>query len=280
MRSALAILALLAACGGGTVAVVIATPPQPRASEPAASAPAVPAPAASAPASAPEVIATQWRTSWAGAWTVGGTIVQPVITCPASGADPESLEGRAQPGTAADWMTFGDAAHALAGIAGVTDGRLMLDSLQTRELGGWALLSAARWAPDRPLRLETVIDLTEGWISAPLIAGEGDYRQLSLRVVEGGVRAELGAPCHWQLLQTYPPGPRALALEYTPAADICWRYYVDGALLAEERCDHLGAPLTGPARAGLYVVSTDVERGRLTSGRVRAVVGPITVMEQ
>ena len=159
MRISLVILALLAACGGGTVAVVIATPPQPRASEPAASAPAVQAPAASAPdaaASAPEPAASTPAASpsWAmllmrEPWerlTVGGWIRREQHPpCPDSGADPGSFAETAFGAPAAGWAPVGNV------VAGVSDGHLLIDQVQTG--GGWALLHSTLLDHTRPLRV-------------------------------------------------------------------------------------------------------------------------------
>jgi len=270
-RGWLAIAGLLAACGGGGVAVVAVQTPagQPA---PAASAPA--APAASSPASAWSVL---WGDSWADL-AVGGTINPAPITCRDESDPPDSFMGQVAPAQGARWAVFGHPAPAAYALAG---GRLQVDSLQTRSTGGWALIGAQALDATKPLRLQTTIDLHPdpgAWISAPLLADEGDYRQISLRAVGDRIHADLGAPCYWAPLASYAPGPRAVMLEYTPPpADVCWRYYVDGLLLAEERCNHKGAALRNNPRAAVYVVNVGVESGSQEQGRVRATVGPITV---
>ena len=288
MRISLVILALLAACGGGTVAVVIATPPQPRASEPAASAPAVQAPAASAPdaaASAPEPAASTPAASpsWAmllmrEPWerlTVGGWIRREQHPpCPDSGADPGSFAETAFGAPAAGWAPVGNV------VAGVSDGHLLIDQVQTG--GGWALLHSTLLDHTRPLRVETTVDLQPdpgAWLGITLHAGEGDYREIALHEADGALVVGTWAPCfiRWALAPVQP-GPRAVALEYTPSpADICWRYYVDDVLVLAERCDDRGAQLDSPPRVGVFAVNLRAESQHGFAGRLRAAVGPITV---
>ena len=267
-RALIIVLVLLAACGGGGVAVLTASPP-------------VQAPA-SAPASAPAPVpdaAPVWSAVWGESWadlSIGGAINPAPIKCPADESDPpDSFMGRVAPAPGARWANFGNP----DGLR-LAPGSLAINSQQTRSTGGWALISAQS-LPLQPLRLQAVVDLQPSpgaWISVPLLADEGDYRQISLRAVGDRIHADLGAPCYWAPLATYGPGPRALMLEYTPPpADICWRYYVDGLLLAEERCDHKGAALRNPPRPAIYVVNVGVESGQQPDGVVQATVGPITL---
>lgn len=301
MRHLIALAAVVIAACGGAPAPDAAPPPQapvqaptaPPAVVPAPTVPPpppVPIPAASAalPAptpgdSAPLVVnppaagpswVDLWREDWA-AFKVAGVVLQPVIDCRGGPADPGGGEVSAAFQDGARWGIFGNLSTAVVKAEG---GRLMLDSWQAEQWSGFALLSAARFDPAVSLLLEGTIELQPddgAWISLPLIAGEGDYRQISLRADSGQITADLGAPCYYRPLATFPPGPRRLALEWRPGEG--WRYSIDGVLLHTEAASHAGASLVGPPRVGIYVVNVGVESRRLPAGRVRATVGPLRV---
>lgn len=239
--------------------------------------PAASAPVGGNPPAAGPSWAELWREDWA-APVMGGVVVQPVIDCRGGPADPQAVETWASLAAADTWALFGDRAHVKAGLVSATGGQLVVDSAQDAQAGGWAILSARRFDPAVSLLLEGTIELQPddgAWISLPLIAGEGDYRQISLRADSGQITADLGAPCYYRPLATFPPGPRRLALEWRPGEG--WRYSVDGVLLHTEAASHAGANLAGPPRVGIYVVNVGVESRRLPAGRVRATVGPLRV---
>lgn len=273
-----------AAADTGPVAPVappVATTTPPSAPVPAVGDPAQPAgpsgpsgPVADTPQAAPVL----WREEWA-APVMGGRVGQPIIDCAGGETDPQTGETWANMSAGDTWATFGAQSQALAGIVSATGGALVLDSAQAAHAGGWALLSAVRFDPAVSLLLEGTIELQPdagAWISLPLIHGEGDYRQISLREDNGQITADLGAPCFYQVLGTYPPGPRRLALGWHPING--WTYSIDGVLLHTEPITHNRADLAGPVRVGLYVVNVGVEAGRLSSGVVRATVSPLRVM--
>ena len=276
MRSALAILVLLAACGGGTVAVINAVPAEPAASAPDVQAPAAsaPEPAASAPEASPSWATLLWREPWERLAVGGGIRREQHPRCPESGTDPGSLPETSF-GVAADgWVTVG------AVDARVSAGHLLIDQVQAG--GGWALLHGTLLDHTKPLRVETTIDLQPdpgAWLGITLHAGEGDYREIALHEADGALVVGTWAPCfvRWAVAPVQP-GPRAVALEYhPPPGDICWRYYVDGQLVLAERCDDRGAQLAGPPRVGLFAVNLRAESQHGFAGRLRATVGPINV---
>lgn len=289
-RSVFLVLVLVAACGGGTVAVITAVPAEPAASAPAAGKPAAQAPAASAPdvgASAPETAASAPAASpsWAALlmrepWerlSVGGWIRRDHAPCAGREADPGSFAETSFGVPAGGWAPVGNV------VAAVSDGRLLIDQAQSG--GGWALLSGTLLDHTRPLRVETTIDLQPdpfAWLGITLHAGEGDYREIALHEADGALVVGTWAPCfiRWALAPV-ALGARAVALEYTPPpAEVCWRYYVDDALVLAERCDDRGAQLDSAPRVGVFAVNLRAESQHGYSGRLRAVVGPITVMEQ
>lgn len=303
--------AIMGACGGYAVApdepVVVAALPAPAAASapvaeaapsahaaspvaPPAPAPAptlppepeTPEPAPPEPVAAPLPPAPVPLPLWAEDWmapVISGVVVQPIINCHGQQADPQDGEWSAFFPSGATWGMFGSRAQIAGDIVSATGGSLVVDSLQTPAQGGWAILSAARFDPAVQLVLEGTIELQPdagAWISLPLIHGEGDYRQISLREDNGQITADLGAPCFYQVLGTYPPGPRRLALGWHPING--WTYSIDGVLLHTEPITHNRADLAGPVRVGLYVVNVGVEAGRLSSGVVRATVSPLRVM--
>ncbi len=270
-----------AAADTGPVAPVappVATTTPPSAPVPAVGDPAQPAgpsgpsgPVADTPQAAPVL----WREEWA-APVMGGRVGQPIIDCAGGETDPQTGETWANMSAGDTWATFGAQSQALAGIVSATGGALVLDSAQDAHAGGWALLSAVRFDPAVSLLLEGTIELQPdagAWISLPLIAGEGDYRQIALRAEGQRIVAELGAPCYSRRLADYPAGPRHLTLQWQPGSG--WSYSVDGVLLHTEPVSHAGADLAGPVRVGLYVVNVGVESRQLAAGRVRATVGPL-----
>lgn len=289
------LVVVLVACGGYVAApevapivppVVIA--PAPAASEPGKPAavvppvelvqpaPEPPAPPASAPLT--PTFTELWREDWL-APVMGGYVIQPIINCAGSINDPQTAETFSQFANSDSWATFGDRAQIRSDIASATGGALVLDSAQDAARGGWAILSAARFEPSVQMVLEGTIELQPdqgAWISMPLIAGEGDYRQISLREDNGQITADMGAPCYYKRLATYPPGPLHLKLGWHPITG--WTYSVDGVLLHSEPVDHANADLAGPVRIGIYVVNVGVESRRQASGRVRANVGPLRLL--
>lgn len=266
---AFAAVIVLAACGGGSRA--------PASSQPQAS-------ASSQPQAQQDPQAAAWvavmREDWS-RLSAGGSITPAPISCPADGSDPVgSHMGRIAPAPGARWAYFGGHAGSAAELS-VSGGMLRVDSLQGPGKPGMALIGAETLPRSAGLRLQVSIDLEPSpgaWISAPLLVNEGDYRQISLRAVGDRIHADVGAPCYWAPLANYPRGLRSIAIEYVPEGEVCWRYFVDGAALHEERCDHKRAALDGDPRAAIYVVNVGVESGVQAEGVVRADVGPIEVL--
>jgi hypothetical protein len=162
-------------------------------------------------------------------------------------------------------------------------GMLTVDSLQSSG-GGWAIVNATSLPFDRSVRLRTVVDLQSdpgAWLGLALWDGEADYREVALYWRADGLRVGWWAPCFWRDLAPVAPGARALQITYTPPpSSVCWQAHVDGALVHSEACTHAGAPLVGNANAGLWVVNLDAEARRLSTGRVRASVGPVVAEQQ
>lgn len=273
---ALLALILLTACGGGGAAppAPMQTPaPPPPDSQP------VPPPVVS---SDPPVVvddrrSLSWvevlREDWATPLVTGGWVRHSGLNCRGGTVDPDQPpEGSFAAGAA--WAVFGGVSGNLAAQGGA----LHIDSFQ--HAGGYALLTGRIWPTDRPLAVQTTVDLRAdpgAWLGITLIADETDYRELAVYEHGGRLRAGVWHPCmvDWGVAEL-EPGPRTLRLEYTPRAVICWRHYVDGRMVRAERCDAPGAPLVSPARVGIYVVNLRAE-GLKQPGWVRATVGPLIV---
>lgn len=270
------LLIVLAACGGASAPVYLALQP------PAVQAPAV---AASVPATAtlppPPATPATWRALAAEDWT------RPLFGGYTRAADYPGCSGPADQDVAmpppvvpadASWIPFGP-------VSGATfaPGALQIDSLQASG-GGWAIVNATPLPFDRTVRLRTVVDLTEdpgAWLGLALWDGEADYRELALYWRADGLRVGWWAPCYWRDITAVRPGARDLQITYTPPPSaVCWQAHVDGALVHSEACTHAGAPLVGNAHAGLWVVNLDAEAQRLSTGRVRASVGPVVAEQQ
>lgn len=302
-RYALAAAVALAACGGHVaapeplppiaepappvVAAPVAAPPEvaPRPVVPAPQpqqpeTPTVPAPAAPvASAPAPIVVvdlppaspswADLWREDWA-APRLSGWVRHNPPGCAGQLGDNSILSGPANipPGA---WASIGR-------VSGVTFASGLLSIDDTQAAGGWALLSEATFDHAKPLRLTGVVDLAPdagAWLGLTLIQDESDYREIALYESGGSLRVGLWAPCYVQDLAAVPSGPRALALTWHPTDG--WAFEVDGVTIHREPIDHAGAALVGRPRVGVYAVNIGAESRRLSSGRLRATVGPLRV---
>lgn len=282
------IVLILAACGGGVQSPAQPAPPVAVVSPPASSTgPVAPVivPPVTPPASAPlpDIVTPDggkgWKQAWLEPWAaplaLGGWVRHSSLHCNGGVVDPDlAPEGSFAAGV---WSAYNGPIGNLHAHAG----QLHIDSFQ--HAGGYALLTTKTWPIDRSLAVQATVDLQPdngAWIGLTLIADETDYRELALYTdyaTAGRISAGVWHPClvEWGI-GTWQPGPRTLRLEYTPGAPVCWRHYVDGALLSTERCDVPGAPLVNPARVGVYIVNLLAE-GQRMPGRVRATVGPITV---
>jgi hypothetical protein len=230
--------------------------------------------------SAPPASQPAWVEAWSERWTVtpaiGIEIDHPQPDCKGSRADPDVPPYDAFTGVdpnGAQWATIGAVEGWSAG-----SGRLRVTSNQFN--GGWALNSYASFDAQRPLRLSGTIALQPdrgAWIGLALIVDEADYREIALYEQGGALHAGIWAPCYIRPLAPVAAGERRVTLEYTPPpAEICWRFYVDQTLLAEERCDRDGAPLRARPRVGLYVVNL-LGESLGSAGVVRAELGALTV---
>lgn len=268
----LAVVAMVSACGGGA-------PGQPipeitagaAVSKPGDTAQAAVSETPKTAVSTPDQAPT-WSAIWAEDWrapVLGGWVQHNAIRCGGQ-ADPDQVA----PGSfsaGATWSPFGQ----VEGLSFTSSGFTVDD---TQHGAGWALLSHQAHDHRKPLRLAGVLQLQPdpgAWLGLTLIGDESDYRELALYESGGQLRVGLWAPCYWRDLQAVGPGPRRLALAWTPGSG--WAYELDGKVIATEAADHLGAALVQPARAGLYVVNIGAESGRLPSGRIRATVGPLTI---
>lgn len=223
-----------------------------------------------------------WREAWSERWSalsLGAEIDHPQPDCKGSTADPDVPVYDAFVGldpTAATWARIGP----VNGLS-VGGGSLRVTNLQRDT--GWALNSYRSFDHTRPLRLSGTVDLQidrSAWVGLALIVDEADYREIAIYEQGGSLHAGIWAPCHSRPLAPVATGPRRITLEYTPPpAAICWRYFVDNMLLAEERCDSDEAPLRAPVRAGLYFVNMITE-SLSQEGSVRAEVGPLIVETQ
>lgn len=294
MRAVLLLAGLLTACGGGedtppfegekteVIAPVAEAPPV---VPPVVVTPSPPIAVAPPPVLTPPVITPPPppKILWAESWTAPvkmGYVSQPTIDCKGKPDDPQTLESFALLGPEDTWASFGTRAQVVEEIISTSQGRIEVFSRQSASRGGWAILTAQQFSPDQSLTLEGKVTLQPdpgAWVSLPLIAGEGDYRQISLREDNGNITADLGAPCYYKPLATFPPGERRLTLSYHPKDG--WTYSIDGVLLHREPLSHAGANLTGPVRVGIYIVNIGVEGLRQPSGLVRVSIGTLTLTE-
>jgi len=277
MRGLLALLLVLAACGGAVAPVVLVVQQaEQAASAPAASAPDVVQAPASTAAAAPS-----WRELASEDWT------RPVFGGYVRAGDYSGCVGQADQDVAmpppvvpagATWVTIGP----MSGASWAA-GTLTVDSMQTPG-AGWAIAHAQALPFDRAIRVSAVIDLQQdagAWTGLTLWDGEADYREVALYWRADGLRVGWWAPCYWRDITAVRPGARDLQITYTPPPSaVCWQAHVDGALVHSEACTHAGAPLVGNAHAGLWVVNLDAEARRLSTGRVRASVGPVVAEQQ
>jgi hypothetical protein len=229
------------------------------------------------PAAPPPItIPSYWKTSLLESWgdlKVGGWVRHSMLQCGGRLADPNQMATGSFFPAGSRWALFGNAAGSLT----AADGVLHVDSLQSMG-GGFAMLSAQTFDHSKALSISTLVDLKEdrgSWLGITLIQDESDYRELSLRWDGGVLYADLYAPCFVQRLGALQAGPHRITLEYHPVNG--WSYLVDGVLLLVEPLDHLGANLVGDPRAGIYIVNVEVEGAGLTSGLVRADLGPLSV---
>lgn len=311
MRAGLILVGLLTACGGGgelpseekkievispvvvvppvetppveTPPVVVPPPPVVVAPPVAETPPVVVPPVVPVVVPPPPVVTPSPKTLWAETWTAPikmGYVVQTPIDCKGKPDDPQTLEAFALLSPGDTWASFGTRAQVVDGIISISQGQIEISSIQSSSRGGWALLTAQQFSPEQPLTLEGKVTLQPdpgAWVSLPLIAGEGDYRQISLREDNGNITADLGAPCYYKPLATFPPGERKLTLSYHPKDG--WTYSIDGVILHREPLSHAGANLTGPVRVGIYIVNVGVEGLRQPSGLVRVSIGTLTLTE-
>lgn len=258
LRAALLAAALLAACGGGGDATFVVQVPQAPEREQAQDAP-LPGPTVA------------WAEDWSSeSW--GGWVRHAPIRC-STEADPQTGETGAQ--VLGRWGFINEAAARRA-ISLAAGGGLRID--YPGHTVGFALLSAQRFDRGRPWRLSGEVDLRPddgAWLGLTLIHGEGDYREIALRVHGRELWAWLYAPCHVRALAQVPPGARLLALDYDP--DDGWRYWVDGVQLHHEPMGSNGADLVGDPRVGVYVVNVLAEAGLVDAGSVHARLGPLAV---
>lgn len=268
------LLIVLAACGGASAPLLLALQSPPQAVQ-------APASAAASAAATPPAAPTSWRVLASEDW------VAPIFGGYARAGDYTGCVGQADQDVAmpapvvppgATWVTIGP----MAGASWAA-GMLAVDSMQTPG-AGWAIVNATPLPFDRTVRLRTVVDLTEdpgAWLGLALWDGEADYRELALYWRADGLRVGWWAPCYWRDITAVRPGARDLQITYTPPPSaVCWQAHVDGALVHSEACTHAGAPLVGNAHAGLWVVNLDAEARRLSTGRVRASVGPVVAEQQ
>jgi len=300
MRAVLILAGLLTACGGGddpppleekkaeVIALVAEAPPVVPpvvVLPPPVVIPPPPPVIVTPPVVTPPVVIpppppkTLWSEPWAAPVKMG-YVAQPTIDCKGKPDDPQTLESFALLSPGDTWASFGTRAQVVEEVISTSQGRIEISSLQSASRGGWAILTARQFSPDQPLTLEGKVTLQPdpgAWVSLPLIAGEGDYRQISLREDNGNITADLGAPCYYKPLATFPPGERRLTLSYHPKDG--WTYSIDGVLLHREPLSHAGANLTGPVRVGIYIVNIGVEGLRQPSGLVRVSIGTLTLTE-
>ena len=157
----------------------------------------------------------------------------------------------------------------------------MLHCNSNQTLGqGFFLLSQRRFPKDRPLSAYVTLDLQrdEGsWIGMTLYNGEGNYREIGLTWVGGELRVIIHAPKYVRLLGTVQPGPRVLNLLYRP--DAGWDCFVDGVNFYHEDIGFKKNQLLADPTLGLFFVNLQVESGTLPSGKVRASLDEVSVLE-
>lgn len=274
MRALLCTLALLAACGGGGVVAV------------SVQAPAAPAPVASAAqpsASAPDIVTPAWSANWQtvlaeswGAPQLGGWIRQDHAGCTGGLSDPGSGPARQFGVGPTGWAVTGVPSDITPSAAG-----LVIDSTQPGPGWGVALLSGLDLDPARPIRLAGVVDLQpdEGaWVGLAVHNGDGNYREGGVAWFGAALHLLVHAPCYVVNVGPVQPGARALAVEYHPAHG--WRVSVDGVSRYTEPIDYRGNRLQGQPRAGVWAVNLAAESRQISPGRVRALLGPVTVQQE
>lgn len=277
----LALALLLAACGGGGVAVVVATVPGPAAPAPVAVAP--PGDTTAPTPAPPQIVTPAWVASWQpvlaeswGAPQLGGWIRQEHAPCAGGLADPGSGPVQRFGVPAGGWAI---GAGTAADFTPTPEG-LRIDSTQPGAGWGLALLSALDLDPARPIRLAGVVDLQPddgAWVGLAVHNGEGNYREGGLAWFGSALYLLVHAPCYVVNVGAVQPGARLLATEYHPAHG--WRISVDGVPRYSETIDHRNNRLRGSPRAGVWAVNLAAEAGHTSPGRVRALLGTVTVSQ-
>lgn len=137
---------------------------------------------------------------------------------------------------------------------------------------GFALISRERFDHGQRLVTEAELLLTTGangaFVELCLVAGEGDYRGICVRRIDGKdyVRS-IGPWIETTLCPLPTAGWNKFRLEYHPASG--WTYSVNGNVVGTEALSHKGAALTARPHVGLYFAN--VIPGTYAEGGVRAV---------
>lgn len=137
---------------------------------------------------------------------------------------------------------------------------------------GFALISRDKFNHGRKLVTEAEMLLTSGqngaFVELCLVAGEGDYRGICVRRIDGLDYVRSIGP--W-IEKTLCPLPTAswnkFRLEYHPING--WTYMVNDLVVGVEPLNHLGAALQSAPHLGLYFAN--VIPGTFAEGGVRAV---------
>lgn len=137
---------------------------------------------------------------------------------------------------------------------------------------GFALISRAQFDHAQRLVTEAEMLLTTGangaFVELCFVAGEGDYRGICVRRIDGKDYVRSIGP--W-IETTLCPLPNAgwnkFRLEYHPFNG--WAYFVNGAVVGTEALSHKGAALQSRPHLGLYFAN--VIPGTFAEGGVRAV---------
>lgn len=137
---------------------------------------------------------------------------------------------------------------------------------------GFALISRAQFDHAQRLVTEAEMLLTTGangaFVELCFVAGEGDYRGICVRRIDGKdyVRS-IGPWIETTLCPLPTAGWNKFRLEYHPASG--WTYSVNGNVVGTEALSHKGAALTARPHVGLYFAN--VIPGTYAEGGVRAV---------
>jgi hypothetical protein len=138
---------------------------------------------------------------------------------------------------------------------------------------GFALISQQKFDRTKPMSVQAELTMDDGEAGAfaglALIAGEGDYREMSMRVENGKIQVKLNAPELETLLAADQARTNVFRIDYDPVTG--FTYLLNGEIVGTEALDHLNANFANNPQIGLYFAAS--------TASVDGHVGPLKVWQ-